>query len=397
MRQKSGQRLKEFGLQREVPHVALLIETSLASGRDILKGVAKYVREHRPWALYHEPGSLEKLLPNWLHRWQGHGIIARVQNAAIARTLASAKIPTVDVLGVLGNSGFPLVHVDNQAIGRMAAEHLIECGFHSFGFLGISGENWSDQRRDAFNAAIRTRGKRFDLCELPRQEHSRASTERKLEEWVQCLPKPAGVMVCSDQRGLVLLEACRNCGIAVPDEIAVVGVDDDETLCDVSNPSLSSICAAHDLVGYEAAAVLDRFLRTGKAPASSTLIAPRGVITRQSTDVLAIDDAALASALRFIRNHGCEQIDVDEIARHARVSRSVLQRRFQSRLKRTVHEQILRTRIKKATDLLIGSDLGLADIAERAGFKHAEYLGAVLRRELNRTPAEIRRESKGDS
>lgn len=388
-----SRRSKDFG--RDAPHVALLIETSLASGRDILKGIAKYVREHSSWSLFHEARSLDELRPNWQRHWKGQGVIARIQNTAVARKISETGIPTVDVLGLVSDSGFPLVHVDNHAIGRMAAEHLIECGFHSFGFLGISGENWSDQRRDAFHTVLRERGKRFDFCEVPRQERSQATAERRLEEWVQRLPKPAGVMVCSDQRGLILLEACRTCGIAVPDEIAVVGVDDDETLCEVSNPSLSSICAAHDLVGYEAAGVLDQIMRTGRTPKTTMLIAPRGVITRQSTDVLAIDDAGLALALRFIRNHGCEQINVDEVARQACMSRSVLQRRFQSRLKRTVHEQILRTRMKKANDLLRSSDLGMTEIAERSGFKHVEYMGAVLRREMNRTPAEIRRESQG--
>jgi len=386
-------RSQDFG--RSVPHVALLIETSLASGRDILKGIVTYIREHRSWSLFHEARSLDELQPHWQRSWKGQGVIARIQNVAVARKIAASGIPAVDVLGLVRNSGFPLVHVDNHAIGRMAADHLIECGFHSFGFLGITGENWSDQRRDAFHAALKEHGKRFDSCEVPRHERSHSTAQRRLEEWVLHLPKPAGVMVCSDQRGLVLLEACRNCGIAVPDEIAVVGVDDDETLCEVSNPSLSSICAAHDLVGYYAAAVLDQIMQTGKAPEVPTLIAPRGVITRQSTDVLAIDDDGLALALRFIRNHGCEQISVDDVASQARMSRSVLQRRFRTRLKRTVHAQILRTRIKKARDLLRSSELGMAEVADRAGFKHAEYMGAVLRRELNRTPAELRRESRG--
>jgi LacI family transcriptional regulator len=378
-------RYKNLGRSQQPPHVALLIETSLASGRDILRGVAKYIREHGSWALYHEPSSLKELLPSWLRRWQGQGIIARVHNPALARKIAATKIPTIDVLGV------PLVHVDNQAIGRMAAEHLIECGFNSFGFIGITDLNWSDQRRDSFHAEIRARGKNFDLCEIPQLESSRTITKRKLEDWVQRLRKPAGVMVCSDQRGQVLLEACRTCGISVPDAIAVLGVDDDEPLCEVSNPSLSSICAAHDLVGYTAAKVLDQFMKTGKAPTTPTLISPRGVITRQSTNVLAINDPELALALRFIRDHGCQSISVDEVARFARVSRSVLQRHFKQRLKRTVHEQILRTRINMATGLLTGSTLDMVSIAERAGFKHAEYMGAVLKRELNQTPAEIRR------
>jgi LacI family transcriptional regulator len=379
------------------PHVALLVETSLASGRDILRGIARYGREHGPWSLYHEPRSLSESLPRWLARWRGDGIIARIQNDRIAREVAAAGLPVVDVLGVVPGAGFPLVHVDDGAIGRLAAGHLLERGFRRFGVFGFAGENWSERRRDAFVRTVRAEGFDAAIMDLPRAGAGGPpweEVEDRLSLWVKGLPRPAGVLVCSDQRGPMILEACRRAGVRVPDEVAVVGVDDDEPLCEVANPPLSSVRPGHDRVGYEAAELLARLMAGARRPARPRLVEPVGVTTRLSTDVLAIEDRSLAAALRFIRDRGCEGIGVDEVARQAFVSRSVLQRRFRALLKRTVHGEILRVRVNRALELLTRTALPLDEVAERAGFNHQEYMGAVFKRRFRKTPARIRRESR---
>lgn len=379
------------------PHVALLVETSLGSGRDILRGIARYVREHGGWSLYHEPRSLEESAPRWLPGWDGDGIIARIQNGRIARQVQASGIPTVDVLGVVADLPFPLVHVDDSAIAALAAEHLLERGFRKFGYFGIQGENWSERRRDAFMAAVAAAGCEAKACELPRRSPESSSWETMedaLACWVKGLPKPTGVMVCSDQRGALFLEACRRAGAAVPDEVAVVGVDNDEALCDVCNPPLSSVDPGHERVGFEAAAVLDRMMRGGAAPREPLLVPPRCIVARSSTEVSAIDDRQLAAALRLIREHAASGLKVEQIAREVGLSRSVLQRRFRSVLRRSVHGEILNTRMRRARELLTGSDLSLAEVAERAGFRHQEYLGAVFKARLGKTPLEVRRESR---
>ena len=387
-RRKSGSRL----------HVALLVETSLASGRDILRGIARYVREHEPWSLYHEPRSLEESLPRWLRKWEGDGIIARIQNQTMAAEARATRIPTVDVLGVMSQKDFPLVHVDDEQVARMAAGHLLERGFRHFGYFGIEGENWSGWRREAFAQAVREAGFEVDVYELPRGragEGSWEAMEDELARWVAALPKPAGVMVCSAQRGAQFLEACRRAGAAVPDEVAVISVDNDEPLCEVCNPPLSSVDAGHVQVGYEAAALLDRLLAGQARPNRPILIQPQGVVTRGSTDVLAIEDRKIALVLRLIREHACNGIGVEALARQAGLSRSVLQRRFRALLQRTVHQEILNVRIKRACELLAQTDLPLVEIAERTGFKHQEYMGAVFKARLRRTPAQYRRDAGG--
>ncbi|HRY51220.1 MAG TPA: DNA-binding transcriptional regulator [Candidatus Paceibacterota bacterium] len=381
---------------RQRLHVALLVETSLGSGRDILRGIARYVREHESWALFHEPRSLEDSVPQWLEGWRGDGIIARIQNRKMAEAVLATGLPAVDVLGMVPETGIPLVHVDDRQIGRLAAAHLIERGFQHFGYFGITDENWSIRRREAFRTCLREHEFNLDAFDLPRHVRRTVTWEQRenrLARWIQTLPKPVGVMVCSDQRGLDFLEACRRAQVGVPDEVAVIGVDNDDALCEVANPPLSSIWPAHNQVGYEAAALLAQFIHGGLRPASPILIAPGGIITRQSTDVLAIPDRNLALALKIIRERAWDGLKVDAVARYAGLSRSVLQRRFRKVLGRTVHEEMLNARLRHACGLLSGTRLALAEVAERSGFKHQEYLGAVFKRRLGMTPAQYRRQA----
>jgi len=380
------------------PHVALLVETSLASGRDILRGIARYVRERSFWSLYHEPRSLEDAVPRWFQQWKGDGIIARIQTPAMAKAIRQTGIPTVDVLGVVEGIEFPLVHVDDVAISHRAAEHLLERGFRNHAFFGIEQENWSEQRCEAFRFKLESLGHCVSEYLVPRHEPADASWETQQEElaaWVAALSKPIGVMVCSDQRGVQFLDACRRAGVHVPDEVAVIGVDNDETLCDVSHPPLSSVWPDHARVGFDAAALLESLMRGGKAPTEPLLVPPRDVVTRLSTEVLAVKDRVISTALRLVREQACERIRVDAIAAQVGVSRSILQRRFRSMLGRTVHEELVMQRLKRAQQLLTGTDLPLLDVAERSGFQHQEYMTAVFKSHLGITPARFRKRGKG--
>ncbi len=382
------------------PRVALFVETSLASGRDILMGIAHYVRDHVPWMLYHEPRGLEEDLPKWLSRFNGDGIIARIQNERMAETLAATGLPVVDVLGVVPNQPFPLVHVDDAEIAVMAAEHLLGVGLRHFAFVGIEGESWSTARETAFRSYLQQN--HFDCSTRREARHivddlSWESHQASLIEWVKSLPKPIGIMVCSDQRARPILDACRSASIRVPDEIAVLGVDNDEALCSVCHPPLSSVMPNHELVGYQAAELLDRMLEGESSPPMRTLTLPQQVIARQSTDTLAVEDILVRSAMEIIREKACECIRVDEIAEMLEVSRSVLQRRFRAALGRSIHDELLRQRLQTAQRLLLDSSLPMFDVAERSGFKHVEYMNSVFRSHCRLTPAGYRRQSQPKS
>lgn len=375
------------------PHVALLVETSLASGREILTGIARYVREHEPWSLFHEARGLEEWLPRWLAGWRGHGIIARVQSAAMARALARTRLPVVDVLGIVPPSRFPVVHVDDAAIARLAADHLLDRGLRHFAFYGLEDESWSTARETAFAAALAPaghavavrRGRRHAVDDVTWERH-----QESLARWVAALPKPVGIMVCSDQRGSLLLDACRRAGTAVPEEAAVIGVDNDEPLCNVCHPPLTSVWPNHALVGYEAAALLQRLMAGGAAPAGRIRTPPRTIVTRQSTDTLAVKDELVARALRGIREQACQRVRIDALARLAGASRSVLQRRFRAALHCSVNDKLVAQRLETAQRLLRETSLTLPDIAERSGFEHAEYMAYVFRRKAGLSPAAYR-------
>jgi LacI family transcriptional regulator len=380
----------------KTPRVALLVETSLASGRDILKGIAHYVRIHGPWSLYHEARSLEEKLPGWLNGWDGDGVIVRVQNHKIAAAVEATGLPAVDVLGVVARTKLPLVHVDDQLIAHMAAEHLLERGFHHFGFFGIQKENWSERRRDCFQQFLARAGAHCDFYEISRQAMASAPWEEQIDTlavWLSRLAKPVGLMICSDQLGPHLLEACRRAGIAVPDDVAVLGVDNDETLCEICTPPLSSVNAGHQRVGFEAAALLDRLMLKQGVVAHPVFVQPQGIVTRKSTDVLATNDRHVAAALKIIREQACHGLTAAQVVSRLPVSRSVLQRLFRRETGRSIQDEIVNAKVKRARQLLAETDLPLVEVAERSGFRHQEYLGAVFKAKTGKSPAQYRREA----
>jgi LacI family transcriptional regulator len=380
------------------PRVALIVETSLASGRDVLRGIARYIRVSNPWSVYHEPRSLEESVPRWLRDWQGDGIIARVQNKKIAAAVLETGLPAVDVLGLVRDVGLPLVHVDDEAIARLAAEHLLERGFRNFGFCGVTGANWSDARCEAFVRMVREAGCECSIDHLPpdsRGSETWENQEERLTEWVRTLSKPAGVMVCNDPRGQQVLEACHRAGAAVPEEVAVIGVDNDEPLCEIADPPLTSVIPDHQQVGFEGAALLDRLMEGGSPSAEPIYLPPAGVATRMSTDVLAAEDLDVVAAVRFIREHACRGIGVDDVVAEVLVSRSTLQRRFGRALGRSIHDEILRVRLRRVVQLLAETELPIETVAAKAGFAHRQYLGEIFKAKTGQTLAAYRNRVRG--
>jgi LacI family transcriptional regulator len=235
------------------------------------------------------------------------------------------------------------------------------------------------------------------IYRMPRDTRRRRSWERaedQIARWIAALPKPAGVLICSDQRGTQFLEACRRARVSVPNELAVVSVDNDEPLCEVCLPPLSSVDPGHLQVGYQAAALLHALLRGASPPSKALQVRPLEIVTRLSSDVLAVADERIGLALRLIRDQAPAGVRINGIARQVGLSRSVLQRRFRSLLHRSIHQEILNVRITHARELLATTELSLAAVAERAGFKHQEYLGAVFRSRVGKTPAQVRDEAR---
>jgi LacI family transcriptional regulator len=385
------------------PRVALLIESSRAYGRGLLLGVARYVRAHGPWSIFLQERGLNDLSPGWLEDWSGDGIIARIESRPMAKAIARLGLPTVDLRNLLPNLNLPSVRTDDAGVARLAADHLLERGFHHFAFCGFDGADYSDIRRDHFAGRIRAAGFPCHVFADP-QRPQQATTleyeeyglkyEDRVARWLAQLPKPIGLMACNDIRGQQVINACRAIGVAVPDDVAVIGVDNDEVLCDLSDPPLTSVMPNTERIGSEAAALLDG-LMAGKAPTKQPLcIEPSGVITRRSTEVLAVEDRHIAASVRFIREHACEGIDVGDILRVVPLSRSTLERRFVKALGRSPKDEILRVRLNRAKQLLTETDFTLPLIAEKVGFEHPEYLSVIFKKKSGVTPGQFRAESR---
>lgn len=372
--------------------VALLVETSNAYARGVLGGIVAYVRGHKPWSLYLPELGRGDTPPAWLARWRGDGIIARIETPEIARAVARTGLPVVDVSAGRHLPSVPWVETDDREIARLAVEHLLERGFRTLGYCGDPRFNWSRWREEHFarlasEAGVQVRVYRSRGAAPDRERH-------ELAEWARRLPKPAGVLACYDIMAQRLLDACRDARIAVPDEVAVLGVDDDPLLCDLASPPLSSVIPNTHRTGYEAAAILSRLMDGERVPPKAVLIPPLGIHTRQSTDVLALEDRDIAAAVRFVREHACDGATVADLLKAVPLSRRVLESRYRKATGRTPHQDFLRIRIERVKQLLAETDHSLERIADLAGFNHPEYMSVAFKRETGMTPGQYRRRAR---
>lgn len=375
--------------------VAVVIEASNAYARGLLAGIHRHVREHEPWTIFlqeHGRGA-PPLQP--LARWQGDGVIARIETEAVARTLDTLRrrqpLAIVDVSAGRLLDGVPYVETDDAAIARLAAEHFVERDFRSFAFLGDDRFRWSDNRREAFLSAVGGRGRTVSVFDRgTTRRGQRGDDDAAIERWLAGLPKPLALFACYDIRGRQALDACRRAGIAVPDEVAVLGVDDDDLLCGLSTPPLSSVIPDSRGAGRLAAVLLERLMRREPLETDEWLLPPLGIVTRQSSDVLAIDDPLVVAAVRFIRDRACTGIKVQDLVRELGSSRRILDERFVARVGHTPHEEIARQQFRRVEQLLAETDLPLATIAERCGFRHAEYMTVAFTRRHGMPPSRWR-------
>ncbi|MBA4150765.1 MAG: DNA-binding transcriptional regulator [Verrucomicrobia bacterium] len=382
------------GRQIKHPSIALCVDRSQGYGSTVLRGVAKYVETYGPWALFIDMRFSGDYAQNWLRQWKGDGILAYVEDARLARTLRNSSIPTVEMFGHRYDLGLPQVCPDNEGIGKLAAHHLLERKFRHFTFCGYSGRPFSGLRQKGFVETLEKAGFPCAVHLVPRhagvlkQWHS---MQQLLVPWLVELPKPNGIMACSDRHAQRVLDACRRANISVPEEIAVIGSGNDEELCRLSNPPLTSVTYDIERAGFEAAQLLHQLLEGKKHETlPQILIPPNGIVTRKSTDITAIDDQFVASTVRHIREHACNGLTVNEILSEFRISRSAFYGKFEKAMGRSPHDEILRVKLERARNLLTQTDLAIERIAEMSGFDNTEYLYVVFKRSLGMTPRQHR-------
>jgi LacI family transcriptional regulator len=369
----------------------------------LLSGVAKFVREHHEWSVQSEEWRWTDATPAWFKNWKGDGAIAWLETPELADIVHSLGVPVVDVRGSMPDCGVPLIATENRVVVDLAAEHFMQRGFRNYAFCGFVGANYSDQRSQFFQERLARAGLSCAVYNPP--ETSRDAQVIELEKrgllfqdhlshWLKSLPKPVGIMTCNDIRGHQVVNACRRVNLAVPEEVAVVGVDNDEIFCELCDPPLTSVALNTLQIGYEATALLERIMNGGKSPTEPILVPPLGIVTRRSSDVLAMSDRSLAAGARFMREHAFESININDVAKAAGMSRRVFERRFVSQVGRPPKAEVLRLRLERVKELLADTNWTLAQIAERTGFKYSEYLHTVFTQKVGVPPGRYREQIK---
>jgi LacI family transcriptional regulator len=317
------------------------------------------------------------------------------------RRLKAAKLPVIELRTTVLKHPFPFVGMDNRLVAFRVAEHFLARGFRSFACYLDKAEAFFVERWTNFESTLRSLGFECALFESPSPMKKSKMPRwdqhlRSLSSWLQSLPKPVGVFAINDQLGFWLLDAARRAGLSVPEEVAVVGAENDKMLCETAWPPLSSVQLRGQAAGYTAARLLDEWMRGQRIPAAHEqhLLPPGDVVVRPSSDIVAVEDVRIARALQYIREHATEEPSVERVAREASLSRSALERRMKALTGRSPGEEIDRIRFATVERLLIETDLTLDSIAERAGFQHPQYMAEAFKKRQGLTPGEFRRRRK---
>lgn len=383
--------------QKQRKAVALLIETSNAYARGLLEGIVEYQRQRDSWSVFLPEQERGATPPRWLRDWKGDGVIARIETAEIAKSISRIDVPVVDVSSSRRVTDIPWIETDDQSIASLAFDHFFERGFRHFAFCGPKGFNWSNWRMEHFVSKCRLEGLDCDCfqTESPYERvASKGNDRNSLETWLTNLVKPTGLLCAYDIQAQIVLDTCRNLGLPVPEQIAVIGVDNDPLLCDLSHPSLTSVAPDARGAGYHAAQLLDDLMH-GRVQErnSSRLMKPLGIVQRQSTDITAVSNQEIAGAIRFIRDHACNGINVSDVLAHVHLSRRTLESQFLQATGKTPHEMIANIRTDRVRRLLQQSDLSLDAIAKHAGFEHTEYMSVVFKKRFGVSPGKCRRQT----
>jgi LacI family transcriptional regulator len=378
--------------------IAVLIQTGDAVGRRLHRGIFRYARPAKPWKIYTDNPDEEGV--ERTKETEPVGIIARIGNPAILPRLRAMKCPIVNVDDVTAGINLPHVGKDEEKIGQMAADHFLERGFRNFAFVGTTTPFRFAQRRERGFLERLASAKR--ACAIHRHEGGwpaffspRAfwiEQGQRMISWLRELPTPLALFAYTDVVGRWTIDLCAEAGIRVPDDVAILGAENDEFICQSAYPPLSAIIAPLTEVGYAAAQQLDRLMARRTMPRSvpPIYIAPHGVASRLSTDTLAVDDPEVAAALRIIRVNAGRLPDVKQLLNHLPISRRTLEKRFRNALGRTPRQEIERVGVHRASRLLAETDLSIKQIALDAGFPSAVRFGITFHRATGLTPTGYR-------
>ena len=383
--------------------IALVLHTYMEENVGIIKGIAEFERIHANWTFFLDDRAISAEDPDWLLKDKWDGIICRHEKVDLLEECVKRGIPCVDLgnlppedprVPTLRLPGVPKLQPDERAVGHAGAEHLLERGFTHFGFCGFSNDTWARERRMGFVEALELVNFKCELMDTdypgladPRWH---AKDVEKIGQWLRNLANvPHGIMACNDLRGHQVADAAMELGIVIPDEIAIVGANNEAVRAELTHTPLSSVPVNVFDWGYRAAEALNALIK-GEFVQEMTFIDPLPVARRRSTDALAVEDTVVSDALSIIREEACSAIRADDLARRVNVSRSLLEKKFRLHLRRTPSEEIRAVRIAAVKRMLLDTGKTLAEISEETGFEHPEYLSVMFKRMTGENPRDFR-------
>ena len=380
-------------------NVLLLIDTSRITGRGLIRGIIKYTQLYGPWNFYSDLPFFSKIGLTYDSDWETlkpDGIVVHTPDERLIKKIIDSKIPAIlhgfnKVIEELPNL---ICH--NAMIAEFGADHLLGRGFHNLAYCGYRNVQWSQERQDVFEAFASKAGCQSYVYQS--SDNISINTwqqeQKSLAKWIRSLPKPVGIMCANDDRGQQVIEICNNLGILVPDEAAVVGVDNEELVCELTNPPLSSVDRYFVKAGYQAAEQLHRMMQGEQVKKQDIMIEPSRVVERQSTDVYSIDDPVVVDALRYIRRNANRIITVDDVVGHVAMSKMGLYQKFMRSVGRTVHNEITRTRTDHIARMLVETELPISKIALDMGFTSSDHISRYFHKSKGLTPLQYRAKYK---
>lgn len=380
--------------------IALIVRPIAWYNREMIAGILAYSREHGPWRFVFQSRNDDDSVAAWVASAQPDGVLASITAARMARQLGRLGVPVVDLLEESGRIAFPRIVCDDQEAVRRAVDHLLDRRFHNLAYVGRRDTNFSRQRRACFRDYVAQRrlqlggtagGANLRSAEILLPWESMPHLRPDLVAWLRSLPKPVGVVACNDVWGAQVIRACNESDLRVPDDVAVIGIDDDPEICGLTTPALSSIGVNARVIGYRAAAMLHGMIERGESPPPMTFVEPGPVQARASTDTLAIQDSTVVAAVRHLRDQACTQLSARTAAQKLGMSRRTLERLFARHIGHSPAAEITHARLARARDLLIGSELSLAEIARGTGFFHVETMHRAFKRQFGVAPGRYRR------
>ena len=367
------------------PTVGVIVDPVYSHGRGILRGITTYGLGHA-WQFRRPTGWFFDALPDILS-WRVDGLIASLHDESMVAFVRTMNVPTVNIASSYSYGDWPSAICDNHLIGKMAAQHYVDRGLRSLAYVGHPTARWSTERFSGFESVIQEVGLTCQVC--PFNVFARTdggSQSSGFRQWLATLPPQTGVFAGNDSIAEIVLATALEAGLNVPEQLAVVGVDNDEMTAQMTTPALTSVDANSERIGHEAARILESMLNGASPPTEPIRIPPIGVVARASSDVLALADDDVRSAVRFIRDHAASPISVDDVLAEVPLSRRPLEKRFRKVLGRSILDEIHRVHVERAAQLLVGTDLSMPDVARASGFATYTRMGIVFRKLTGRSP-----------